>query len=171
MNELDIIILCFIGVGAILGLFRGFFKEIVGTIGLLGAAIVANLVSPYTIPYITGWISSKTFAAIIVWAIVFVVAMLLMNAAASLLSKVVSAAQLGWINRIAGGAFAAVKYCLLAALIISLVEIVTSYIDSETIAGYLNGSKVVPVLHEMVDVIMPWCSDHILKPAIELLKK
>ena len=171
MNELDIIILCFIAAGAITGLFRGFFKEIVGTIGVLVAAIVANIVSPYTIPTLGSWISNKALAAIFVWAVVFIAMMFLMNAIATLLSKMISAMQMGWINRLAGGAFGAIKFCLIAALLVSLVEIVVSYIDSQTISGYLNGSKCVPLLHEMVDIIMPWCSEHILKPAIELLKR
>lgn len=171
MNELDIIILCFVGAGALAGLFRGFFKEIVGTIGILAAAIVANLVSPYTIPYIAGWISNKTFAAIIVWAMVFVGAMFLMSTIASLLNKLATVIQLGWLNRLTGGVFGVIKFCLIAALILSLFEIIFSYIDSETIANYMNGSKLLPILHEIVDIVMPWCSEHILKPAIELLKK
>lgn len=171
MNNLDLIIIVFIIVGTIIGLFRGFFKEIVGTIGLLAAAIVANFVSPYTVPYFGQWISNETLAAVIVWIVVFVVAMLLMSQVAVLLSKLMSAASLGWINRIAGAGFAAIKCCLISALLISVIEIVCAHVDGMPIADYIEGSQIIPQLHDMVDIIMPWCSEHILTPALELLKK
>lgn len=171
MNSLDQVIIVIIIAGAVIGLFRGFFKEIVGTIGLLFAAIVANFVSPYTIPYFGSWINNETLAAIIVWIIVFVVTMFLMSQLAVLLSKLMSAASLGWVNKIAGAAFAAIKYCLLSALVISVLEIVCAHVDGLKINELLDGSQVVPVLHDLVDIIMPWCSEHILNPAIELLKK
>ena len=171
MNFLDQVIILFIIVGAVIGLFRGFFKEIVGTIGLLAAAIVANLVSPYTIPYIGGWIDNETFAAILVWVIVFIATMFIMSQIAVLLSKVMKAASIGWVNKIAGALFAAIKFCLIAALIISVIEIVCSKVDGLPIAEYIEGSQMVPQLHDLVDIIMPWCSEHILNPAVELLKK
>lgn len=171
MNNLDLIIIVFIIVGTIIGLFRGFFKEIVGTIGLLAAAIVANFVSPYTVPYFGQWISNETLAAVIVWIVVFVAAMLLMSQIAVLLSKLMSAASLGWINRIAGAGFAAIKCCLISALLISVIEIVCAHVDGMPIADYIEGSQIIPQLHDMVDIIMPWCSEHILTPALELLKK
>lgn len=171
MNELDTVILVFIAVGTLIGLFRGFFKEVVGTIGLLVAAIVANFVSPYTVPYFGEWISNEKIAAIVVWAIVFVATMFLESKVAYLLSRVMRAAQLGWLNRFAGGVFAAIKYCLIAALLISLLEIICSHVEELKIAAYLHESKVVPYLHDAVDLIMPWCSEHILSPALEMLRK
>ena len=171
MNILDQVIIAIIIVGAIVGLFRGFFKEVAGTIGLLVAAIVANYVSPYTIPYFGNWISNETLAAIIVWLLVFVVTMLIMNQIAALLSKLMSAASLGWINRLAGFVFAAIKYCLLIALVISVLEIICAQVDLFNMKDYLEGSSVVPKLHSVVDIVMPWCYEHILHPALELLKK
>lgn len=171
MNQLDHIIIIFIIVGAAIGLFRGFFKEIVGTIGILLAAIVANLVSPYTIPYFGDWISSEVVAAIVVWIIVFIAAMFLMNRVAALLSEIFKAMSMGWINRIAGAFFAALKYCLIAALLISLIELCCAHVDGLKVATYLEGSVMIPKLHEMVDIIMPWASEHLISPALEMLKQ
>ena len=171
LSTFDQVIIAMIAVGAISGLFRGFFKEVIGTIGLLIAAIVANYVSPYTIPYFGEWISNETTAAIIVWVLVFVVTMVIMTQIAALLSKIMSAASLGWINRIAGAVFAAIKYCLLLALLISIVEIICARTDLFNINDYVENSQVVPKLHALFDLVMPWCAEHILNPAIELLKK
>ena len=97
--------------------------------------------------------------------------MLIMNQIAALLSKLMSAASLGWINRLAGFVFAAIKYCLLIALVVSVLEIICAQVDLFNIKDYLERSSVVPKLHSVVDIIMPWCYEHILHPALELLKK
>lgn len=171
MNQLDQIIIIFIIVGAVVGLFRGFFKEIVGTIGLLLAAIAANYVSPFTIPLLGEWFTSEVVAAIIVWLVVFFMAMLLMKGVAYLLSEAMKAIYMGWLNRIAGCLFGALKYCLLAALAISIIEVVCAHVEGLKVASYMEGSQIVPKLHDLVDIIMPWASEHILAPALEMLKK
>ena len=167
MNILDQIIIVFIIVGVITGLFRGFFREVVGTIGLLVAAIAANFASPYVLPYVG--ITNQHVRAIVVWILVFIVAMCIESLIARWLSKLMKAASIGWMNRLAGGLFAGIKFCLLAALIISLLEIVGAYVDDLKITSYIESSRIVPVLHKMVDVILPWCSEHILSPALKML--
>jgi len=171
MNQLDQVIIVFIIVGAVIGLFRGFFKEIVGTIGLLLAAIAANYISPFSIPLIGTLIDSEVVAAIVVWIVVFIIAMLFMKGVAYLLDETMKAISMGWLNRLAGALFGALKYCLLAALAISIIEVVCAHVDGLKVASYLEGSQIVPWLHDMVDIIMPWASEHILSPALEMLKK
>lgn len=170
-NDLDIVILVFIGVGACIGLFRGFFKEIVGTIGLLLAAIAANYISPYATPHLGDWVDNATLAAIIVWVVIFLVTMFLMHRIAYLLHRVMKAVSLGWVNRLAGGLFGAIKYCLIAALAISVIEVACSYVQGLKIQPYLQGSTLVPIIHQVVDTVTPWASEHILTPALEMLRK
>jgi len=170
LNNLDIIILIFIGIGACVGLYNGFFKEIVGTIGLLLAAIAANYVSPYATPHLGDWVDNATLAAIIVWVVVFVLSMFVMKRIAYLLQRTMKAMELGWLNRLAGGGFGAIKYVLIAALAISVIEVACSYVDGLKVQTYLKGSTLVPVIHQIVDIVMPWASEHILKPALELLR-
>lgn len=171
LNDLDIVILVFIGVGACIGLFRGFFKEIVGTIGLLLAAIAANYISPYATPHLGDWVDNATLAAIIVWVVIFLITMFLMHRIAYLLHRVMKAVSLGWVNRLAGGLFGAIKYCLIAALAISVIEVACSYVQGLKIQPYLQGSTLVPIIHQVVDTVTPWASEHILTPALEMLRK
>lgn len=170
MNDLDIIILVFVGVGACIGLFRGFFKEVAGTVGVLLAAIAANYVSPYALPHLGQMMDNATLAAIIVWAVIFVVSMFLMNRVAYLLGRVMRSISLGWLNTLAGGAFGAVKFCLMAALAISVIEIACANVEGLKIQPYLQGSRLVPEIHRLVEVLMPWISHNILSPALEMLK-
>ena len=171
LNELDIIILAFIGIGACIGLFRGFFREIVGTIGILLAAIAANLLSPFVAPKLGDWVDNATVSAIIIWVVIFLITMFVMHRIAYLLQKMMRAIELGWLNRLAGGLFGAIKYVLIAALAISVIEVACSYVQGLKIQPYLQGSSLVPIIHQVVDVVMPWASEHILTPALEMLRK
>lgn len=170
MNDLDILIAVFVAIGACIGLFRGFFKEVVGTVGLVLAAIAANYISPYALPHLGQMMDNATLAAIIVWVVVFVVCMFLMHKIAYLLGRVMKSIDLNWLNRLAGGAFGAIKFCLIAALLISVIEIACANVEGLKIQPYLKGSQLVPEIHKIVGIVMPWVSEHILSPALEMLK-
>ena len=170
MNDLDKLILLTVGIGACIGLYRGFFKEAVGTLGLLLAAIAANFVSPYARPHLGDMIESETLASIIVWFVVFLLSMFLLKRVAYLLNRVMRSVDLSWLNRLAGGLFGAVKYLLIVALALSVIEVVCAHVEGLKVQSYLQGSTLVPYIHQMVDVITPWASQHILSPALEMLK-
>lgn len=169
-NDLDIVILVFVGIGACIGLFRGFFKEVVGTIGLVLAAIAANFLSPYALPHLGQMMDNVTLAAIIVWVVIFVLCMFLMHRIAYLLGRLMKSIDLNWLNRLAGGAFGAIKFCLIAALAISVIEVACANVEGLKVQAYLKGSQLVPEIHRLVDIVMPWASEHILSPALEMLK-
>lgn len=170
MNDLDKIILLIVGIGACIGLFRGFFKEAVGTVGLVLAAIAANFVSPYAHPHLGDWVENETLSAIIIWVVVFLLAMFLLKKASYLMTRVMKSIQLGWVNRLAGGLFGAIKYSLIVALAISVIEVACAHVTGLKVQGYLEGSILVPQLHQLVDIITPWTSEHILGPALQMLK-
>lgn len=167
---LDHLILLMVGIGACIGLFRGFFREIVATVGLLLAVIAANFVSPYARPYLD-WFKSETVSAVIVWMVSFFLVMFLLSRLASLLDRLMQSVELGCLNRFAGGLFGAMQYCLLAALFLSLVEVICAHAtDLTQLQQWLHDSRIAPYLHRMIDLISPWASQHILAPALELLK-
>lgn len=170
MNDLDKIILLIVGVGACIGFSRGFFKEAVGTVGLVLAAIAANFVSPYAHPHLGSWIESETLSAIIIWVVVFVLAMFLLKKISYLMTRIMKSIQLGWVNRLAGGLFGVIKYCLIVTLAISIIEVVCAHVSGLKVQGYLDGSMLVPQLHQLVGIITPWTSEHILGPALQMLK-
>lgn len=171
LNDLDRIILIIVGIGACIGLYRGFFREAIGIAGIVLAAIAANLASPFTKPYASSFIESDTIASIVVWVIVFFFSMFLLNRLAVLLDHFMDSISLGWINRLAGGLIGALKFCIIVALIISLLEVITAHVEIEKLKQYLETSSLVPRIHQLIDVITPWASEHILKPTLELLNK
>lgn len=171
MTDFDKILLAVIAIGAIAGMWRGFLKEVVGTFGLLLAAIIANLASPNVITYAHDWFSSDRVAGLAAWIVSFIVSMVVLGWLAHLLGKVLEAASLSWTNRLAGGVFGAIKFSLFCALVISGIQMLSSVLPALSIQSYVEESQIVPLLHKVVEIVMPWVSEHVLNPALELLKK
>lgn len=152
MNIIDTIILLVLAAGFCIGCYRGLVKELVGTVGFLLAAIAAKLAIPYGVPYISGLIADPRLQRIVVWVVVFVLLMLLMSWIASLVSKLLDAINIGWLNRLAGGALAVLKYSLVSYLVVWGLESITSRFDLFDIAQLLAQSKLTPVLHKVFDL-------------------
>ena len=170
MNDLDHILLFIIGIGACIGLYRGFFREAISTLGLVLAVIAANYVSPYARPHLGEWVESETVSAVVIWVVVFLLSMFVLNKAAYLLGRLMKSVRLGWVNRLAGGVFGALKYVLILALAISVIEVVCAHVEGLRIQPMLQESQLVPYIHQLVDVVSPWISEHILGPALQMLK-
>ena len=171
MNIFDLLILTFLAIGGSVGLYRGFFKELVGTVGLLFAAIVANIVSPYAKPWLGDVVTDELVASVILWVVIFLLMLFVMNRVAWLLSRLFSSLSIGWVNRLAGGLFGVIKYALIAALVVSALEFAAAHVEGLKFVEPMQQSRIIPVLHYLVEVIMPWASEHILSPALEVFKK
>ncbi len=169
MNIFDILILSFLAIGAAFGLYHGLFKELVGTIGLLIAAIAANIGSPLAKPWLKDWIHDPLVLSVILWVTIFIVMMLIMNGIAVLLGKLFTTLSIGWTNRLAGGLFGIIKYVMLAALLLSLYELIAAHCEILRFEA-IKESQIVPYLHKILDLVMPWFTDNILHPALALFK-
>jgi len=167
VNIFDIIILSFLVIGAAFGLYRGFFKEFVGTIGLLIAAIVANIGSPYAKPWLQDLIHDPLLLSVIVWIAIFLVLMLVMSGIAKLLSELFSTLNIGWVNRLAGALFGIIKCTMIAALLLSLYELLAANFEIFRF-DEIKSSKIVPYLHKILDVVMPWFTANILHPVLSM---
>lgn len=169
LNYVDISILVFIGIGAIMGLIRGLVREIISTIGILIAAIVANLVSPVAQPFLGQWINEGTTAAVIVWVIIFFVVLFLLNKLGFILNRLLRAIMLGELNKLLGGIFGALKYTLIACLIITLLEFACSKVDETEFSAQIRQSRLVPYIHDVISFISPYAQEYIIAPTKKLL--
>ncbi|MBR0037676.1 MAG: CvpA family protein [Bacteroidales bacterium] len=167
MNIYDILILAFLAIGICVGLYRGFFKELVDTVGLFVAALVANWLCPYAKPYLMTSISDEFVCSVLVWVVIFLLMLFVMNRVAWLLGKVMKSLSIGWLNRLGGGLFAFIKYSLIAALVISVLEFAAAHVAGLKFTEPMKGSQLIPYLHSLVKAVMPWVTDHIL-PALHL---
>ena len=127
MATIDIIILAMIGVGVIMGLMKGFVKQMASIVGLIAGlllmaralfGIVAERLAP-----VLG--TSTTVAQVLAFILIWVAVPLGFAFVASLLTKALDAVHLGWLNRWLGSGLGALKYMILIGLAIHVIE----YID------------------------------------------
>jgi membrane protein required for colicin V production len=104
MNWLDIIIAIILVIGLFFGLKAGLIKAVISLAGLILAIFLAGRFYQGLADKLT-FISSDKVAGIVAYIIILVVVMIAAAIIAWLLSKLVSAIMLGWINHLGGAIF------------------------------------------------------------------
>ena len=121
MNTIDIVFGIILLLGFIQGFKKGLFVELASLVGLIAAVYGAIHFSHIT----ASWLAERTSwtEKVSAFAITFVIIVLIVSLAGKLLTKIANFAMLGIINKIAGAAFAVIKYAfLLSAVIMFLNE-------------------------------------------------
>ncbi len=128
LTTIDIILLAIIGVGVVFGLMKGALKQLAAIVGLIVGLLVARAlfgaVGEWLAPALG---TSLTIAQILAFVLIWVAVPIGFSLVASLLTKVLDALSLGWLNRLLGSALGAIQYLLLISLAIHALE----YIDAK----------------------------------------
>ncbi len=121
MNYIDIILAIFLVYGLVKGFNKGLFVEIASLVSLLTGLYGAIHFSYF----IAGWLKQKVnwqpnILQVVAFALTFLVILFGISLIGKLVTKMVNAAQLGFLNKIAGGIFGAAKIGLILSVIISM---------------------------------------------------
>ena len=122
MATIDIIILAMIGVGVIMGLIKGFVKQMASIVGLIAGLLMARALFGIVAERLAPVLGTSTTVAQV---LAFIAVPLGFAFVASLLTKALDAVHLGWLNRWLGSGLGALKYMILIGLAIHVIE----YID------------------------------------------
>ena len=125
MNIFDIIILIILSYGLIKGFMKGFIIEVAGIIALIlgvtGSFKFASILEVYLNSYVD-W-SPKTIQAAS-FIILFIIIIYAVSLLAKMITKTLKIIALGMINRIFGGIFGLLKWCvILSSLVLVSQEI------------------------------------------------
>ena len=127
MATIDIIILVFVGAGAVLGFMKGFIKQLASLLGLIVGLLAAKaLYAPLAEKLCPTVTDSMTVAQILAFVAIWIAVPLAFALVASLLTKAMEAISLGWLNRWLGSGLGALKFLLLASLLIGVIEFIDS---------------------------------------------
>ncbi|MBQ8673816.1 MAG: CvpA family protein [Bacteroides sp.] len=126
MTTLDIIIIAFPVLGALIGLSKGLLKQLASLLGLVVGLLVAKMLYMQLAEKILPLLGDghMTAAQILAFAAIWIAVPILFALLASLLTKALEIISLGWLNRLFGAALGAVKYGLLACILIGLLEFI-----------------------------------------------
>ncbi len=123
MSSIDIVFLVFLAFFVILGIWKGFFREIFGFLGVVcGIYFGIILFSPAS-ELLRKFIPGLPAALwpFISFVFVFIGVYLLSRIAGGVLSKIVESMYLGWLNRFLGGVLGLIKGALLLSLVLFLL--------------------------------------------------
>ena len=123
MSYLDIIILLPILFGIIMGVKRGVVMEVFALVGIILGIVVSRIYAGDAAAWlqqVSQWDVNllKPIAAFVLFVLVAIACRLL----SLLLTKLFKLIALGWLNRLIGGLFGAVKWILILAVIVTCID-------------------------------------------------
>ena len=125
MTTLDWIIVIVLGVGAVMGFMKGFFKLLASTVGLIAGLLVARVLFGVVGERLSVEIgTSATFGQILAFALIWLVVPVGIAIIASVLTHVADAVSLGFVNRWLGSGLGLLKCLLLVSMFIHFMEFI-----------------------------------------------
>ena len=123
MQIIDIIFGALLVVGLIMGLVKGLVKQVASLSGLVCGLLVGRaFYMPVGGFFVKIFKLSVEASHITAFILILILVPLLFSLVGWLLSKLLSAISLGWINRLLGGIVGVLKFALLAGIIITGIE-------------------------------------------------
>ena len=133
MTTIDIIILIALGAGVIIGVMKGFIRQLASILGLIVGLLAAKaLYTSLAVKLCPTVTDSMTVAQILAFVIIWIAVPLIFTLVASVLTKAMEAVSLGWLNRLLGSGIGALKYLLLVSLVVCVIQFIDT--DSQLIS-------------------------------------
>lgn len=163
MNTIDIVFGIILILGLIQGFRKGLFVELASLIGLIAGIIGAIYFSYFVGDWLverTSW--SEQTINLAAFAITFVIIIVVVSMAGKLLTRVADFAMLGIVNKIAGAAFAVLKYAFLLSVVLMFLDAANKQLDIVSEED-IEASR----LYEPVKMLAPSILPSILEKAKE----
>ncbi|SPL69544.1 CvpA family protein [Acinetobacter stercoris] len=122
MNTIDIIILVILLIGGLNGLRQGFVKAFANLIGWIFALIVASKYAYLVAPSMSVLSHDPVVQKVAAFAFIVLLIIVLCWVVSGLLNGILNTLKLGPLNRLAGGAFGALKGLLIVLITIQGIE-------------------------------------------------
>ena len=124
MEIIDIILPVLLAVGLITGLRDGLVKQVAALVGLIAGLLVGKaLYVPVGDWLMSVFGLSDRVAYLMAFILILVIVPSLFSLFGWLVSKLLHAICLGWLNRLFGGLVGVVKYAIFAGVIITAIEL------------------------------------------------
>lgn len=154
MNWLDILILVPLLAGLVRGLMRGFVSEVIG----LAVVILGVLGSRLFAPPFSAWLL-KQFAwkaevcDIVAYILIFLAIAIVLSILGSLLSRLLHAIHLGWVNRLLGAVVGVAKLSIVVLLAVYVMELTDRSFHWKSNAQVIQTSKIYPYCVQALNYI------------------
>ena len=124
MEIIDIVIAVLLVVGLVSGLRDGLVKQVAALVGLIAGLLVGKALYVSVGDWLMSVFSlSDRVAYLTAFILILIVVPLLFSLVGWLVSKILRAICLGWLNRLLGGLVGVVKYAIFVGVIITAIEL------------------------------------------------
>lgn len=125
LATIDLIFIAIIGIGAIHGLMKGLLKQVATVFGLFAGLFIANMLyvslAEELYPAVTDSVTvAQIIAFVSIWLLVPFVCVLI----ASLLTKILQAIHLGWVNNLLGFVAGGVIFLVVLSLCLNVIDFI-----------------------------------------------
>lgn len=118
MNLFDVLTILVLVWTIFSGWRSGFISQLLGLLGIIGGAVLAVAYGA-EVGQMLGF--NEAYSVIAGFLITFVVTMIVVSILSRLLARVLSAIGLGWVNRLLGAAFSALKGVLILSMLYAAI--------------------------------------------------
>ncbi|MCX6334773.1 MAG: CvpA family protein [Bacteroidia bacterium] len=170
MNWIDFIIVIAIILSIISGFTNGLVKEVASLVGLILGIWGAIKFSDFTADKLYEWFDmSGKYVGIIAFIITFCAIVVIIHFIGIMADKVVDAISIGFLNRLLGMAFGAVKNILIMSVIFTVLNAIEA--RRPFLPKAIEGSKFYKPISDIVPAIFPVIGEGNLKQSFDRFKK
>lgn len=120
MTAVDGCVIALVLLSVVVGIFRGFVREVLGLAGLALSVLIAWRFGVLLAPYLTMISTLLSVRVMAATVILFILSMIICTLLAYVIGRLVRGAGLGLADRILGGTFGVLRGVLIAALLVML---------------------------------------------------
>jgi len=175
MNPFDMLIIVVLGYCLILGIARGFIREVASILAVVGGFVAAYSGYEYIVPVIAGFVDTPVYREILAFIFIFFSVCLLVTIVGILLRLLVKVVLLGAVDRFFGAVLGLVKgmvvISLLFILLITFLPVggkqlvaqsrLVPYINttSKTLVHVIPKAKRRDFMHSMEEIKKNWSAE------------
>ena len=129
MNALDIIIGIILAYCLIRGVFRGLVEEVASIFGVFAGIYAAVFYYPQGAAFLSRWMAEAAYRNIISFLVIFGLVFIAVGVLGVLIKYLLNIASMGWLDRLCGLAFGAIKGILVVSV---LLIVLTTFLPRGT---------------------------------------
>lgn len=158
LTGFDYVVLTLIGFSVLIGVLRGFLREVLALAGWVAAFVVARLYTAQVVPLLPLQIPSEGMRYLVGFSLLFLITLLVSTLLAIALSQLVKQIGLGWLDRILGMLFGLLRGMLIVLVLVMLAGMTSLPKDERWQSAMLSAP-----LEAVVVWIMPWMPESLSK--------
>lgn len=158
VQMLDVILIIFISISILIGIYRGFVKEVLSVGAWVLAILVAFRYGEQATVFIKPYIKQEPLDLAVAYVAVFLIALIAFSIVAHIISQLFASTGMTGIDRSLGIVFGAIR----AAVIIAILILVGSFMAMDQQEWWKN-SQLLPYFDPLVEWIKAFLPENIIR--------